>query len=66
MTVSFLEQWDATLERARRSGRIAYLTSLERVKTSRGQLITAVVHARTRHPAFMGVVPSKHDPERDQ
>jgi hypothetical protein len=63
--MSWLEEWDRTIKRAQESGRIAYMTKLERSKGPSGEVITAIVKARTRHPAFMGVVPPKVDPERD-
>lgn len=63
--MSFLQEWDRALKRAQESGRVAFVTHLERSRGISGEVITAVVKARTRHPAFMGSPPKKHDPERD-
>jgi len=57
MKSNFLEDWDALIEHALANNEPAYLAEMED-----GEV---VIKARTRHPAFMGRQPVKHDPERD-
>lgn len=57
--MSWLETWEIALEEARRDGKPGELWKFEPASAS------FVLVARTRHPAFMGLPPKKHDPERD-
>ena len=57
--MSWLETWEIALEEARRDGKPGQLWKYNR-KSQSFYLV-----ARTRHPAFMGLQPVKHDPERD-
>ena len=55
----WLEIWDEALTEAVRDGEPGQLWKFDRDSAS------FVLVAQTRHPAFMGVVPPKVDPERD-
>lgn len=55
--MSFLEAWTKALDEAVRDGQPGRVWKIENgIKRLVG---------RTRHPAFMGLPPKKHDPERD-
>ena len=56
---SFLNEWDALIDLAVEKNEMAVLYRLDE---KGGELVAS---ARTRHPAFMGRQPVKHDPERD-
>ena len=56
----FLKQWDQAVQEAQRTGRPVELYRQDHM------LAKPVLVARTRHPAFMGATPPKHDPARDQ
>ena len=58
--MSFLEAWTKALNEAVRDGQPGRVWKYERKSAS------FRVVARTRHPAFMGAAPVKHDPERDK
>jgi hypothetical protein len=57
--MSWLKLWDHVLQEAVESGQPGELWKYDR-KSASFYLV-----ARTRHPAFMGAVPAKVDPERD-
>lgn len=54
----FLKAWDEAVRSAQENYSVGYV--LDR----RGDEVRIV--ARTRHAAFMGIVPPKHDPKRDE
>lgn len=56
--LSFLTEWDRAVEWAIENNQPAYLYDVD----GEGNQILI---GRTRHPAFMGAQPPKHDPERD-
>lgn len=56
--VTFSQVWKMAYEAAQSTGKISWI---RRESSKPG---TEYV-ARTMHPSFMGVVPKKHDPERD-
>ena len=60
MTKPFLEVWDQAVANALETGEPTMLYRVE-IETGETRLI-----GRTRHPAFMGGVPPKHDPNRDR
>ena len=63
----FLERFDHALDRAKKTGRVAWLTEREESKGPHGEWIGKLIRVgRTRHPAFIVSTPAKHDPERDQ
>jgi len=57
--MSWLHIWDEALTEAVRDGEPGQLWKWNR------EAAMFVLVARTRHPAFMGLPPKKHDPERD-
>jgi hypothetical protein len=57
--MSWLGVWEIALEEARADGVPGELWKFDQRSAS------FVLVARTRHPAFMGTAPVKHDPERD-
>lgn len=56
----FLKKWDEIVLDAQMKGSPQYLWMFHEASRS------FVPAARTRHPLFMGVTPSKVDPERDK
>jgi hypothetical protein len=63
--VKFLEEWDLAIEAARLHNKPGKVWNIDEIDPANGWPITRCV-ARTMHPAFMGGVPPKHDPERDK